>query len=457
MNPFTIKTSVKEGSNYPILVDQKPDKPIQRYFEILNEEFGGHLSRPLPSTREWLHFDTLDWICAETELHETEFKELPENVKNDFELTKSNFIKAQNELRTSGDKYKVFEYFLHSLEDGMEHIRFYINGSSWFLVNWGMFSEPIYVPKTSPPIYIPPSDEIETPIENPIETPFEIPIEADPSPLNDPVEEYDTDIPNIFRKPEHQTDGEGINTGIEDDTGEGVDEDQIKKGPEDESSYWDWLKWVLLVLLILFIVYWFSGGSFWAASGPERLKTNTFGSKTSTTGQNPKPKLSSKKDQDNSTSTKPPTSEQDGSEKSSKAQTIQGSNPRGQAADKKQLTNNKQESNTGNRNRSDGQASNETPKPLSAGFASPKKMADSQKKHLGGMNPQANESNVSPPTDPDNITLIGEVLMYTDEEVVVYYFQEKESGEKYILDIEELKSDNSREHEISKYGRGTAS
>jgi len=247
MSTFTAKTWHDNGSSYPILIDQNPETPIQCYYGFLNQAFEKHLAEPVPTTQEWANFKHLDWKCSGEALEEFLSKDLPDRIHREYEAAKQSANDKMEQLDPASDKYKIFTYFIRALKDGEEHLRFFIGDDNWYLVNWGMYSDPKYVLMLPNP-KLGQNDEPEE------DTYARLHKDSILS-----VPDIDIDQPMDDLIPEEPP----LNVGGQ---YKGVSTD----GHTEDSSY-GWLKWLIVIILLLAVLYFLWGHFFPRAEILERV------------------------------------------------------------------------------------------------------------------------------------------------------------------------------------------
>lgn len=448
MGTFTVKTWHKEGSSFPILIDQNPETPIQCYYAILNQSFGKHLAEPVPSTHEWANFDKLHWKCSGEDLEEYRYKELPENVITEFESAKGAASEKMKQFDPESDKFKIFEYFIHALEDGEEHLRFFVNQKLWYVVNWGMHSDPKYVLMLPNPPY---HNEEETGEE-------------------DFVTKYQDSILPDSDNIERGTDGYEHESSDDVEMSDDLEAEVPPFSPNNVTSGYEtssveknsnngWYKWIIFLILLALLLYFLWGYLFPAAvSAPE---SNQAKSEQSTNDErrhdsNPLNRDVSPSEQDTGNIDKPLTENAPGvrSGKDNKSETLSSdgtsmkSGPEetntGEGGEKGQNS----ESNNGN---SGSRPENITPQdsesqhspthPEQNRFSEPKELDQKNRKNYGNIQPKDSED-LSIEGDEQSQELIGEVYRYEGENATVYYLYDMRSGKSFLLDYESTETGN---------------
>ena len=462
---LTVKTWHKEGSSYPILVDQNPETPLQCYYAILNRAFGKHLAEPVPSTQDWANFEKLDWKCTGEDFTEFDYRDLSVSVKSEFNSAKQSTHSEMEKLSTGSEKYKIFAYFVKALEDGEEHLRFFVSDDSWFLVNWGMHSDPKYVLVIAAPKVL----DKEDPVENGTDT-WHSPDQVDYSKQNDPniVIPNDADIHDPLE--DHQN-GYIPPVPPYNPATEELEGDDLSGR---DNPYPSWLKWLLIILLVLVLIYFF-----WWWLSPVHIAETPVDKRASITENQNEEYLqngvnkdigskgdakSGKKDPfdktkegknennvsspplDGQSSDKNPSASQGSSDPKNDPDNGMSPNEDTQNDQKMNDANRKGKQESSPRDQNRGAAGeNGRPENLGrqgpSGFNSPRELDPQNQKNYGGLSPkEGNDLDLS--GNAEAPLLVGEIYKYELEEGIVYYLFDKQTGKKYVLDYESYNSED---------------
>ena len=461
MGTFTVKTWHKEGSSFPILLDQNPETPIQCYYAILNQSFGKHLAEPVPSTHEWANFDKLHWKCSGEDLEEYLYKELPENVIHEFESAKGAATEKMKQFDPESDNFKIFEYFIHALEDGEEHLRFFVNQELWYVVNWGMHSDPRYVLMLPNPTYL---NEEETTEKDFV------------GKYQDSILPESDDIKRGTGGYEHESsDDVEVSDELEAEVppfDPNNDTSEYETSSAEKTSNNGWYKRIIFLVLLALFLYFLWGYLFPASAivtsgdknnsihqnAPESNQTKSEQSSNDDSKHDSKPLREdlSSNEKDTDTVDKPLTDNVHGagSGKDSKSEPLSSDGTSMESLPHETNTdeggekdrNSKQNSgNSGSRPENStyqgGESQHSPTQSEQNRFSEPKELDQKNRKNYGDIQPKDSED-LSIEGDEQSQELIGEVYRYEGENATVYYLYDMRSGKSFLLDYEPTETEN---------------